>query len=153
MAIVQLHPMFVSLSGNLGGLVHANRYGSQYVRRLVIPFNPDTPQQRLCRKSFAEAVASWQGLAPYKQAQWNAKARLRKRNGYNLFIAEFLRKKYSSSDYIINRESSGNTSFASSPSSSIIHNSSSPKQQLRCHSVMGNAEPLGMLLVQGSPGW
>ncbi len=93
MATVQLHPMFSSLHGNLGGLVHVNRYGRQYVRRLVVPFNPNTPQQQLCRKCFAGAVAAWQQLAPYKQEQWNARARVLKRKGYNLFIAEFLREK------------------------------------------------------------
>jgi hypothetical protein len=136
MATVQLHPMFVSLHGNLGGLVHVNRYGRQYVRRHVVPFNPNTVSQQHCRKSFAEAVAAWQGLAPYKQNQWNARARVQKRKGYNLFIAEFMREKRAAANYSPDRESIRGTSYLSSSSSFIINNSSSAKEQLRCRTVV-----------------
>jgi hypothetical protein len=91
MAHVQLNPILLSLSGRIGSLVFYPSRGNQYVRRYVIPCNPDTPVQRIQRELFAQAVSRWQTISESTRIRWNNKARATNRTGYNLFISAYLR--------------------------------------------------------------
>jgi hypothetical protein len=87
MAKVILHPMILGISGKIGSLVFYSYRNNQYVRRYVIPKNPNTPAQRSRRELFGEAVNKWQNLKGYKKDQWNSNARNKRMSGYNLFIS------------------------------------------------------------------
>ncbi|HEY1405300.1 MAG TPA: hypothetical protein VF857_01700 [Spirochaetota bacterium] len=87
MAHVTLKSYIRSISGRMGSVVFYSYGNRQYMRRYVVPANPDTPAQRSRRELFAAAVLSWQSLAPYKKAQWNYRAGTRVLSGYNMFIS------------------------------------------------------------------
>lgn len=46
-------------SGAVGGLVASHNKGGNYFRALVIPVNPQTPQQVLVRNSLSQLVGAW----------------------------------------------------------------------------------------------
>ena len=91
MARVTLNPMFHRLSGNMGRIVHYNRYGQQYCRVHVMPKNPRTECQQAVRATFADAVRSWQQLDSVEKARYNRKVRYKKMTGYNLYISTFMK--------------------------------------------------------------
>ena len=106
MARVTLNPMFHRLSGNMGRIVHYNRYGQQYCRIHVIPANPRTECQQAVRATFAEAVHSWQQLDSVEKARYNRKARYKKYTGYNLYISTFMKANEPSAQKIQDSERS-----------------------------------------------
>ena len=92
MAKAELNPMFISLRGNLGNLIHYRRYGILCVRSRITPKNPDTPAQRMNRRTFADAVKSWQVLPLSEKDLYNRRARKKPLSGYNLFVSEYLKE-------------------------------------------------------------
>jgi hypothetical protein len=91
MAIVTLNPMLQSVSGRLGNIVFYHRYGKEYARVYVKPFNPDTESQRFIRKTFGSAVKSWQELPFTEKDKYKRKARRLAMSGYNLFISLYMK--------------------------------------------------------------
>ncbi|MBN2038796.1 MAG: hypothetical protein JW864_02070 [Spirochaetes bacterium] len=106
MATVKLNPVILSISGRFGNSVFYVNRNRQCVRSYVVPRNPDTPFQKEVRKSFAEAVKSWQQISPEEKYACIRKARGFGMSGYNLYISEFItgkkavRKKFKNSDTI-----------------------------------------------------
>ncbi|MBN2041742.1 MAG: hypothetical protein JW864_17025 [Spirochaetes bacterium] len=103
MATAKLNPVILSISGRFGNSVFYVNRNRQFVRTYVVPRNPDTLLQREIRKSFAEAVKSWQLIAPEEKDSYIRKARGLGMSGYNLYISEFMtgkktvQKKYKTS--------------------------------------------------------
>ncbi|MBN2039394.1 MAG: hypothetical protein JW864_05095 [Spirochaetes bacterium] len=103
MATAKLNPVILSISGRFGNSVFYVSRNRQYVRSYVVPRNPDTPLQREVRKSFAEAVKSWQQISPEEKYAYTRKARGLGMSGYNFYMSEFMtgrkiaRKKYKTS--------------------------------------------------------
>ncbi|MBN2041819.1 MAG: hypothetical protein JW864_17415 [Spirochaetes bacterium] len=103
MATAKLNPVIMSISGRFGNSVFYVSRNRQCVRTYVVPRNPDTLLQREVRKSFAEAVKSWQQTAPEEKYAYTGRARGLGMSGYNLYISEFMtgkkavRKKYKTS--------------------------------------------------------
>ena len=95
MAIIQLNPMLVAMRGAIGGIVLYNRYDRQCARRHVRPANPDTEAQRAVRRTFGDAVRSWQGLSAEEKDSWTRRARKLSMSGYNLYISRFMRENIS----------------------------------------------------------
>lgn len=48
--------------------------GINYVRRRVVPENPQTALQQAIRQSFSDAVLNWQSLSAGDKALWDAAA-------------------------------------------------------------------------------
>ena len=91
MALVTYDPSIDTFEGKVGSFVYYRNRSLKCVRRYVVPRNPRTECQQKGRMSFADAVHLWQNLEPYRKAQWNGKALIRRISGYNLFISEHLK--------------------------------------------------------------
>jgi len=91
MAKVKLNPVFMSISGKIGRIVHYSRYGRQYCRVHVVPANPRTACQQAVRNIFAEAARSWKGLPASEQDEYNRRARYRPFSGYNLYVGRYMK--------------------------------------------------------------
>ncbi len=98
MAKAVLHPMIRTISGRVGSLVFYESRGNQYIRRYVIPRNPNTPAQHSQRALFASAVFRWQHISESAKERWKTKARNIPMSGYNLFISTYLFENDSSQD-------------------------------------------------------
>ncbi len=81
-----------SIRGKNGNVVFYTRRGVQCVRTHVIPRNPDTEAQRFVRRSFGDAVRSWQAMTPDEKYAYIKKARYLNMSGYNLYISEYLKR-------------------------------------------------------------
>ncbi len=81
-----------SISGRLGNVVFYKRRGVQCVRLHVIPRNPDTEAQRIMRRSFGDAVRSWQAMNNDEKYVYIRKARFLNMSGYNLYISKYLKR-------------------------------------------------------------
>jgi hypothetical protein len=92
MAITTLNPLVSKVSGRAGSVVWYKRQDTQYARRYVIPYNPDTIAQRSNRQSFADAVKSWQALTEEEKNKYNRKAHNTQMSGYNLYISDFMKE-------------------------------------------------------------
>lgn len=90
MARVKLNSAFKGISGRVGDVVFYSYGGSQYMRRYVVPNNPDTRKQQNRRELFATAVAAWQTLPDYKKKQWEGKAALTHLPGYQFYISMYM---------------------------------------------------------------
>lgn len=91
MAIATPAPMIKAIHGRIGKLVFYHSRGKQCVRTHVIPRNPDTEAQRSVRRSFADAVFSWQSMSPEERHTYNRKARYMNMSGYNLYISQYMK--------------------------------------------------------------
>lgn len=98
MAKVTLASYFTEMSGRLGNYVFYNSYDMEYVRSYVIPQNPDTDAQKAVRKTFGDAVRSWQSLTFEEHLKYNKKARRLQLSGYNLYISIYIKERFSHSD-------------------------------------------------------
>ena len=95
MAIATLNPIFISISGRIGSFVFYKRKKTQCIRTYVVPRNPDTVSQRNIRRSFAEAVTSWQALTTEERYKHTRRAHGTNMSGYNLYISEYMKVKIS----------------------------------------------------------
>ncbi len=90
-----------SIRGRIGNLVFYCRRRAvdgartQCVLAHVIPHNPDTEAQRTVRRTFAEAVLSWQFMTTDEKYAFIRKARSLNMSGYNLFISKYMKTKIS----------------------------------------------------------
>ncbi len=91
MANTIINPVFKSLRKKIGNIVFYVRDGKQFARIHVIPKNPDTPAQRKRRITFSDSVSAWQSLTIEEKKQWNKKASINSKRGYNTFISEYLK--------------------------------------------------------------
>lgn len=67
--------MSMSASGSVGGvLTFGTNKGRNFVRRLVIPANPNTPSQQGVRSAMKWVGAEWAELSAGNQATWEARA-------------------------------------------------------------------------------
>lgn len=81
----------VDASGQLAKtLVFAAWKGIRYVRRYLIPFNPNTAAQQLVRHAFTMYVAGWHLLTPTIQDDWDARAKELgyAMSGFNFYIQQ-----------------------------------------------------------------
>jgi hypothetical protein len=68
-------------SGKLNGIVASHNRGGQYFRTHVIPTDPATDRQLVCRSAIASAYSLWEGLsAPVRQSWQNYAALFRRPN-------------------------------------------------------------------------
>ncbi len=91
MAKVKLHPYLRTAHGGLDGLVFYRRYGKIYIKARTIPANPRTEPQVKCRGNFGGGVKAWQVLPEEEKNIYRARAKRKKKSGYNLFMSEYLR--------------------------------------------------------------
>ena len=92
MATVKLDALYKSVNGRLGNYVFYNRYDKLFARTHIIPQNPDTGEQRIVRKTFGNAVRSWQRLKDEEKNKYNKKARRLNISGYNLYISGYMKE-------------------------------------------------------------
>lgn len=92
MAIIKLNPMYQSIGGRLGNIVLYNRYDREYARVFVKPVNPNTMEQKKIRRTFGDAVRSWQELSGEVKHKYNMKARRLPMSGYNLYISHYIKE-------------------------------------------------------------
>jgi hypothetical protein len=73
--------------------------GINYVRRLVVPQNPQSTCQVVIRKVISRATVGWKngttGITPAKQALWNTAAEGTSESGFNRFVRAFIAENYS----------------------------------------------------------
>ncbi len=93
MAVAELNPLISAISGRMGNLVFYIRQNRQCIRSYVLPRNPDTDAQRIIRRTFADAVKSWQAMTRDEKYIFTRKARGLQMSGYNLYISEYMTKK------------------------------------------------------------
>ncbi|MBN2402766.1 MAG: hypothetical protein JXN64_10240 [Spirochaetes bacterium] len=95
MAVVKYSSIIESMSGRIGNVVHYRRLGTDCVRSYVVPRNPDTEAQKTVRRSFRDAVRSWQAMPQEEKYRFNRKARCMNMSGYNLYISGFMNERIS----------------------------------------------------------
>lgn len=86
--------------GKIGGLVYTHSASGQVARTKVSPTQPQTPAQQAARSRLSQATKLWATLTQAQRAAWQSAAALataptglgnrRKRNGYQLFVAQCL---------------------------------------------------------------
>jgi uncharacterized protein with NRDE domain len=93
------HPSYIKEgSGRMGDLVFYSLYGSSFARLYAKPVNPDTEGQRIVRRTFGDAVRSWQKLTDEEKQKYSRKARHLPMSGYNLFISNYMKEKLAQAD-------------------------------------------------------
>lgn len=76
-------------TGSIGGIMtFASWKGRPYVRRLVVPANPNTPAQRSVRTSMSWGSKEWAQLTAPQQATWEAAATAKNYLPFNSFISQ-----------------------------------------------------------------
>lgn len=75
MSKVRFNPIVESFQRAMGNLVYLDYEGEPFVRRRVIPSNPNTEAQRSVRDAFAKLGADWRQLGGVVKASWIASAR------------------------------------------------------------------------------
>lgn len=71
MALVIYGEMVPLWSGSVGGTVHSNNRGGNYVKNKSIPLNPATARQTLIRGLTAGFAQAWRGLTDAQRTAWN----------------------------------------------------------------------------------
>lgn len=127
MAAALTNILIKSISGKIGNVVFYSRRRTASgtitlcVRAHVIPRNPNTEAQRSVRRSFADAVYSWQALPDEEKYAYNKKARYLNLSGYNLYISNYLKsKKRILADTPANEQNSKVQSFPWNPELSTL---------------------------------
>ena len=145
MARIKLSVPFDSVSGRLGKVVYYNIYKRQFARVHTIPENPRTDEQQQVRKTFGNAVRSWQNRSPEEKNKYNKKARRLAMSGYNLYISEYIKEDIKSkqenhtisvTDNMLNHSSQSLYSSVASPLH-LLHSSYSDSIQAVQSSGMG----------------
>jgi len=90
MAVLTLNPVFHSIKGRIGNIMLYNNNGILYARVKARIVNPDTEKQRIVRRTFGDAVRSWQSLTLEERQRYNKKARRLPINGYNYYISVYM---------------------------------------------------------------
>lgn len=72
--------------------VYANWKGRPYVRRYVVPSNPQTTAQTSTRNAFANASSIWKLMASLGVAPWNRFAEGQVLTGRNAFMSDFIKE-------------------------------------------------------------
>jgi hypothetical protein len=81
----------VDASGQLAKtLVFGTWKGIRYVRRYLVPFNPNTAGQQTVRHAFTEYVAHWHLVSPLEQTAWDDRAKELgyAMSGFNFYIQQ-----------------------------------------------------------------
>lgn len=65
------HLGIVNASGSTGATTFSHNKGGPYVRRKVIPVNPDTPAQTAVRNEFGSLSQQWRTLSETHRKGWN----------------------------------------------------------------------------------
>ena len=86
MATVIYSPLVSDIRNKIGDVVFSKWKGRGYVRRRVVPANPQTTLQTEIREAMALTVASWQSLNQTQEDYWNAAAAERSISPYNEFV-------------------------------------------------------------------
>ncbi len=95
MATATPNILIKSIHGRIGNIVFYYSRGKQCVRTHVIPRNPDTEAQRAVRRSFGDAVRTWQSMSTDERSAFTKKARFLNMSGYNLYISKYIKTKIS----------------------------------------------------------
>lgn len=85
---IKWSPLVASASGTTADAVAASWKGIQYIRKHVIPHNPQTAAQTLVRESLARCVTLWRSLSgPFKD--WlNTYGVDYRMSGFNVFMSK-----------------------------------------------------------------
>lgn len=94
---IELPSYLSSAAGRIDDIVLYSSYGKEYARRYVKPANPGTEGQKIIRKTFGDAVRSWQVLPDEEKRGYNRKARRLSISGYNLYISLYMEENIPSS--------------------------------------------------------
>lgn len=84
---VQFTPVFSAASGKTGDIVAANWKGRAYIRRRVVPNNPNTVPQQDVRNSMARIVELFRTLDVKATAWLNTRGTLQRWSGANKFAS------------------------------------------------------------------
>jgi len=87
MAIVSYSPIVTALSGKVADAVFSRWKGRSYLRRRVVPANPNTAAQQLVRDSMGRLPALWRSLNADLKAQLDAYAADQRMSGWNWFAS------------------------------------------------------------------
>ena len=86
MAKVVFSALLSSASGKIGDVVMSRWKGIHYVRRRVIPANPQTGDQCLQRYVLKSALLMWQGVKSWAKDPWTLAVTGYAWSGYNRFM-------------------------------------------------------------------
>lgn len=95
MSKVKFNPIVESFQSAMGNLVYLDYDGEPFVRRRVIPSNPNTEAQRSVRDAFAMLSRDWKKFGRIIKAAWTAsakKSRKKRMRGLAAFIGANARK-------------------------------------------------------------
>lgn len=94
---MKLTAPFMSLDarGTLGKCITASYWrGVNYLRRRVIPNNPNSTDQQVIRKVITRGSQAWKngvtGITPTEQALWNGFAQGTAMSGFNRYMKAFI---------------------------------------------------------------
>lgn len=80
-------PLVAGLSGTSAGAVAASWKGRQYVRKHVVPKNPNTAAQQAVRTAFSGCVTLWRSLSNKMKDWLDSYGTAQRMSGYNVFMA------------------------------------------------------------------
>lgn len=83
---VKFSPLVASMSGTAADAVMASWKGIQYVRKHVIPHNPQTTAQMAVRMALARCVTLWRSLSADQKAWLDTYGVDYRLSGFNVFI-------------------------------------------------------------------
>lgn len=86
--LIRFSPLVSALSGRAADVVAATWKGRAYVRKWVIPFNPQTDEQTEVRDSFRACVTLWRSLGDYVKTFLDTYGVGYAMSGYNIFISK-----------------------------------------------------------------
>ena len=92
MAKITLDPKYRDVYGKTGDLVHYKWRGKDCCRIYLVPRNPDTRAQKINRKLFGEASASWRELPVETKNFYNFIVLKEKSDmsGFNLYVSRYM---------------------------------------------------------------
>lgn len=85
---IKWSPLVGSASGTTADAVAASWKGIQYIRKHVIPHNPQTDEQMLVRNSLARCVPLWRSLGSEEKAWLNKYGVDYRMSGFNVFMSK-----------------------------------------------------------------
>lgn len=81
-------PLIAGMSGRAADAVAASWKGRNYIRKFVVPHNPQTDAQTAVRESLARCVTLWRSLTVPVKAWLDKYATAYRMSGYNTFISK-----------------------------------------------------------------